>query len=123
MAFEGSVAPRSHRNLASSSSSRYICPLQPCFFMAAGQGGDDVSDDYIPDELVATSCNEEEYSHHGSSHGYLSLDDDTSKPSGSIAHAGSEKSNKRKRSGKDKQKRLKVSHLNQTSELSGTEHE
>lgn len=91
--------------------------------MAAGQGGDNLDDDYIPDELVATSCDEEEYSHHESSHGDLSLDDDASKPSGSKVHAGSEKSNKRKRSGKDKQKKLKVSCFSQTSEFSGTEHE
>lgn len=82
--------------------------------MAAGQGGDDLDDDYIPDELVATSCDEEEYSHHGSSHGDLSLDDDVSKPSGSIAHAGTEKSNKRKRSGKDQQKKLKRPKLRET---------
>lgn len=72
-----------------------------------GQGGDDLEDDYVPDELVASSCDEED-SHHGSSHGDLSLDDDTPKPSGSAAPAEGEKSNKRKRSGKDRQRKLKV---------------
>ena len=73
----------------------------------AGQGGDDLEDDYVSDELVATSGDEED-SHHWSSHGDLSLDDDAPKPSGSAAHAEGEKSNKRKRSGKDKQRKLKV---------------
>jgi protein CMS1 len=88
----------------------------------AGQGGDTLEDDYIPDELVATSGDEEEYSHRGSSHGDLSLDDDTLKPSGSTAHVGSESSNKRKRDGKDKQRKLKVSSLNQAPGLSETKH-
>lgn len=73
----------------------------------ADQGGDDLGDDYIPDELVASS-GDEEVSQRGSSHGDLSLDDDVPKPSGSAAHAESEKRNKRKRSGKDKQRKLKV---------------
>lgn len=72
-----------------------------------GQGGDDLEDDYVSDELVATSGDEED-SHHWSNHGDLSLDDDASKPSGSATHTESEKSNKRKRSGKDKQRKLKV---------------
>ena len=73
-----------------------------------GQGGDNLEDDYVPDELVASSGDEED-TQHGSSHGDLSLDDDGPKPSGSVAHTESEKSNKRKRSGKDKQRKLKVS--------------
>lgn len=73
----------------------------------AGQGGDDLGDDYVPDELVASSGDEED-SQHGSSHGDLSLDDDAPKPSGSAAQAESEKSSKRKRSGKDKQRKFKV---------------
>jgi len=73
----------------------------------AGQGGDDLGDDYVPDELVASSGDEED-SQHGSSHGDLSLDDDAPKPSGSAAQTESEKSNKRKRSGKDKQRKFKV---------------
>lgn len=77
----------------------------------AGQGGDDLEDDYVPDEPTATSGDEEEYSHHGSSHGNLSLDDDASGPSGSVAHAEGERGNKRKRSGKNKLRRLKVSCL------------
>lgn len=72
-----------------------------------GQGGDDLEDDYVPDELVASSGDEED-SHHGSSHGDLSLDDDALRPSGSAALTET-KSNKRKRSGKDKQRKLKVS--------------
>ena len=72
-----------------------------------GQGGDDLEDDYVPDELVASSGDEED-SHHGSSHGDLSLDDDTLRPSGSAAPAESGKGNKRKRSGKDKQRKPKV---------------
>jgi protein CMS1 len=72
-----------------------------------GQGGDDLEDDLILDEPTVTS-GDEEYSHHGSSHGDLSLDDDTSRPSGSAAHAESGGRNKRKRSGKDNQKKLKV---------------
>ena len=71
------------------------------------QGGDDLGDDFVPDEPTVTS-GDEEYSHHGSSHGDLSLDDDTSRPSGSVPHTESGKINKRKRSGNDKQKRLKV---------------
>lgn len=85
----------------------------------AGQGGDDLGDDYVPDELVATSGDEEEYSHHGSSNGDLSLDDGP-KPSGSAVHAGNEKSNKRKRSGGDGQRKLKAGSLNQTSRSSET---
>jgi len=73
-----------------------------------GQGGDDLEDDYVPDELVASSGDEEEDSRHGSSHGDLSLDDDALKPSGSAAPLEGGKSNKRKRSGKDKQRKLKV---------------
>ena len=73
-----------------------------------GQGGDDLEDDYVPDELVASSGDEEEDSRHGSSHGDLSLDDDALKPSGSAAPLESGKSSKRKRSGKDKQRKLKV---------------
>ena len=73
----------------------------------ANQGGDDLGDDYVPDELVASSGDEED-SQHGSSHGDLSLDDDAPKPSGSVARAESGKSSKRKRSGKDKQRKLKV---------------
>jgi len=73
-----------------------------------GQGGDDLEDDYVPDELVASSGDEEEDSHHGSSHGDLSLDDDALKPSGSAAPLEGGKNNKRKRSGKDKQRKLKV---------------
>jgi protein CMS1 len=73
----------------------------------AGQGGDDLEDDYVPDELVASSGDEED-SPHGSSHGDLSLDDDAPKPSGSAAPTESENNNKRKRSGKDKQRKLKV---------------
>jgi hypothetical protein len=88
------------------SSSRFS-PFQSCSLMA-GQVGDGLEDDYIPDELVASSGDEED-SQHGSSHGDLSLDDDAPKPSGSAAHAESEKSNKRKRSGKDKQRKPKVS--------------
>ena len=76
----------------------------------AGQGGDDLEDDYVPDELVASSGDEED-SQHGSSHGDLSLDDDAPKPSGSTERAESEKGNKRKRDGKDKQRKLKVSTL------------
>ena len=72
-----------------------------------GQGGDNLEDDYVPDELVASSGDEED-TQHWSSHGDLSLDDDALKPSGSAAHAESEKSNKRKRRGKDKQRKLKV---------------
>jgi len=72
-----------------------------------GQSGDDLEDDYVPDELVASSGDEED-SHHGSSHGDLSLDDDGLKPSGSAAPLEGGKSNKRKRSGKDKQRKLKV---------------
>jgi len=72
-----------------------------------GHGGDDLGDDYVPDELVASSGDEED-SHHGSSHGDLSLDDDALKPSGSAAPLEGGKSNKRKRSGKDKQRKLKV---------------
>ena len=75
-----------------------------------GQGGDDLEDDYVPDELVASSGDEED-SQRGSSHGDLSLDDDAPKPSGSTAHVGSERSDKRKRSGKDKQRKPKVSIL------------
>ena len=75
----------------------------------AGLGGDDFEDDYVPDELVAFSGDEED-SHHGSSHGDLSLDDDTlSKPGGSAAAAEGERSKKRKRGSKDKQRMLKVS--------------
>lgn len=77
----------------------------------AGQNGDGLEDDYVPDGLAATSGDEEEYSHHGSSHGDLSLDDNASRPSGSAVHAEGEKRNKRKRSGKDKQRMLKVSYL------------
>ena len=77
-----------------------------------GQGGDDLEDDYVPDELVASSDDEEEDSNHGSSHGDLSLDDDAVKPSGSTAPPESGKSNKRKRSGKDKQRKLKVNTSN-----------
>jgi len=72
----------------------------------AGQGGDDLEDDYVPDELVASSGDEED-TQHGSSHGDLSLDDDAPRPSGSTARAASD--NKRKRGGKDKQRKLKVS--------------
>jgi len=79
----------------------------------AGQGGDDLEDDYVPDELVASSGDEED-SQHGSSHGDLSLDDDAPKPSGSAAQAESEKSNKRKRSGKDKQRKFKKPKLKET---------
>jgi len=78
----------------------------------AGQGGDDLEDDYVPDELVASSGDEED-SQHGSSHGDLSLDD-APKPSGSMARAESEKSNKRKRVGKDQQRKLKKSKLKET---------
>jgi len=74
----------------------------------AGRGGDDLEDDYVPDELVASSGDEED-SHRGSSNGDLSPDNDAPKPGGSAAPAESEKSSKRKRSGKDKQKKLKVS--------------
>ena len=73
----------------------------------AGQGGDDLEDDYVPGELVASSGDEED-SHHGSSHGDLSLDDDALNPSGSTADVKNEKSNKRKRSGKDGQRKFKV---------------
>jgi protein CMS1 len=73
----------------------------------AGQGGDDLEDDYVPDEFIASSGDEED-SRHGSSHGDLSLDDEALKPSGSAAPTESEKSNKRKRSGKDRQRKLKV---------------
>lgn len=76
-----------------------------------GQGGDDLEDDFVLDEPTVTS-GDEEYSHRGSSRGDLSLDDETSRPSGFSAHAEIEKRNKRKRSGKEKQKRLKVSCLN-----------
>lgn len=72
-----------------------------------GHGGDDLEDDYVPDELVASSGDEED-SQRGSSHGDLSLDDDAPKPSGSTAHVGNDRSDKRKRSGKDKQRRPKV---------------
>lgn len=75
----------------------------------AGQGGDDLEDDYVPDEPTVTSGNEEEYSHHSSSHGDLSLDDDASRPSGSVAHVEGEKRTKRKRSEKDKQRKIKAS--------------
>lgn len=77
----------------------------------AGQGGDDLGDDYVPDEPIASSGDEEECFHHGSSQGDLSLEDDGSKPSGSATHAEGEKRNKRKRSGKDKQRKLKVGRL------------
>lgn len=73
-----------------------------------GQGGDDLEDDYVPDELVASSGDEEEDSHHSSSHGDLSLDDDALKPSGSAASLEGGKTNKRKRSRKEKQRKLKV---------------
>lgn len=87
-------------------------PFQSCPLMyMTGQGGDNLEDDYVPDEPTATSGDEEEYSHHGSSHGDLSLDEDTSRPSGSLTLGEGEKRNKRKRSGKDKQRRLKVSCL------------
>jgi len=79
----------------------------------AGQGGDDLEDDYVPDELVASSGDEED-SQHGSSHGDLSLDDDAPKPSGSTARAESERDNKRKRGGKDKQRKLKKPKLKET---------
>jgi protein CMS1 len=89
-----------------------ICPFGPCSLMhMAGQGGDDLEDDYVLDGPTATSGDEEEYSHHGSSHGDLSLDDDASRPSGSATHTEGETGNKRKRSGKDKQRKLKVSCL------------
>jgi protein CMS1 len=80
----------------------------------AGERGDDLEDDYIPDELIATSGDEEEYSYHGSSNGDLSPDDDALKPSGSATQVGNEKNNKRKRNGKDKQRKPKVGCLNQT---------
>jgi len=79
----------------------------------AGQGGDDLEDDYVPDELVASSGDEED-SQHGSSHGDLSLDDDALGPSGSTARAESEKGNKRKRGGKDRQRKLKKPKLKET---------
>jgi len=79
-----------------------------------GQGGDDLEDDHVADEPTATSGDEEEYSHHASSHGDLSLDDDASRPSGSAEHPESGKRNKRKRSGKDKQRRLKKPKLKET---------
>jgi len=78
-----------------------------------GQGGDDLEDDYVPDELVASSGDEED-SQRGSGHGDLSLDDDAPKPSGSTAHIGSERSDKRKRSGKDKQRKPKKPKLKET---------
>ena len=81
-------------------------PSQDLMHMA-GQRGDDLEDDYVPDEFSTTSGDEEEYSLHGSSHGDLSLDD-VPKPSGSTTHTVSENNNKRKRSRKDKQRRLKV---------------
>lgn len=93
--------------------SQYL-PFQPyCHNLMAGRGGDDLQDDYVPDELVATSGDEEEYSHRGSSHGDLSLDD-APKPSGSVTHAGREGGSKRKRTGKDKQRRLKKPKLKET---------
>lgn len=102
MAFERSAAHRSPVEIWFPSSP--FSPFQSCSLMA-GQGGDDLEDDYIPDELAASSGDEDD-SQHGSSHCDLSLDDDAPKPSGSAIHAGS---NKRKRGGKDKQRKLKVS--------------
>jgi hypothetical protein len=119
MSIERSVVRRSQTEIWSSSSP-YL-PFQSCSLMG-GQGGDDLEDDYVPDELVATSGDEEEYSHHGSSNGDLSLDD-ALKPSGSTAHPETERSNKRKRSEGGKQRRLKAGHLNQTSRLPETQYE
>jgi len=90
------------------SSSRFSAFQSRSLMAGPGQVGDRLEDDYVPDGLVATSGDEED-SHHESSHGDLSPDDDALKPSGSAVHAESEKRNKRKRSGKEKQRKLKVS--------------
>jgi protein CMS1 len=99
-------APISHRNPVLFLSTLSFQP----YSLMAGQGGDDLEDDYVPDDLIATSGDEGTYSHHGSSHGDLSVDEDASKPTGSAGHAEI-KSNKRKRSRKGKQRKLKVSRL------------
>ena len=72
-----------------------------------GRGGDDLEDDYVPEEPTATSGDEEESSRHGSSHSNRSLDDDVSRPSGSVVHVEGKEINKRDR----KSTRLNSSHV------------
>ena len=100
----GSSQTRSPSEISFSSSRLLPFRFYP---LMVSQGGDDLEDDYVPDELVASSSDEED-SQRGSSHGDISLDDDALKPSGSTAHVGGERNDKRKRSGKDKQRKLKV---------------